>query len=410
MEFARLLALISVLALSNSVVVNAEDWPQWRGYGRDGRISVSPSSNWKSEPQLVWKTEIGEGHSSPVTQGNRVFIHSRRNENEVVSCLDLHDGQMIWRRTYPAPYTMNSAAYAHGKGPKSTPVIHRGNLYTLGISGILSCFDLESGSLRWQHDFKGVFDRTSPLYGAAMSPLAVEGLVVAHVGGEGDGALTAFDAGTGESIWSWTGDGPGYASPILVEIDGVRQLVTQSQEKIVGVALSDGKQLWQIPFSTAWQQNVVSPVVYGELLIFSGLRKGIFAIRLQREEDRWSTEEVWSNDDVSLYMSSPVLIGESLFGLSHYRSGQLFCLNPSTGEVFWKDEGRRGDYAGLLLSEEFLFVLETDAEFTVVERTSEAFRKLAQHRVADSPTWAHPVILGSRLLIKDFSSLALWSF
>jgi outer membrane protein assembly factor BamB len=359
---------------------------------------------------LVWKLEIGEGHSSPVTQGDRVFIHSRQNDEEVVTCLNLKNGKIIWQKTYAAPYTMNSAALAHGKGPKSTPLVHQGNLYTLGISGVLSCFDLQSGTLQWRHDFKGVFDQTSPLYGTAMSPLAVENLVIAHVGGENDGALRAFDSKTGEVIWSWSGDGPGYASPVLVELEDVRQLVTQSQEKIVGVALSDGHQLWQIPFSTPWQQNVVTPVVHGELLIFSGLQKGTFAIRLERRGDHWSTEEVWSRKDVSMYMSSPVLIGDLLFGSSHYKKGQLFCLDPRNGEVLWKDEGRLGDYAALLLSEKLLFVLTTDGEFMVAEKTGEAFRKLAQYSVADSPTWAHPVILGSQLLVKDFSSLALWSF
>jgi outer membrane protein assembly factor BamB len=111
-----------------------------------------------------------------------------------------------------------------------------------------------------------------------------------------------------------------------------------------------------------------------------------------------------------MYMSSPVLDGNLLFGLSHYKKGQLFCLDPRNGEVLWRGEGRQGEYAGLLLSEEMLFLLNTDGEFMVVENTGEAFRKISEHSVADSPTWAHPVILGSKLLVKDFSSLALWSF
>jgi len=111
-----------------------------------------------------------------------------------------------------------------------------------------------------------------------------------------------------------------------------------------------------------------------------------------------------------MYMSSPVLYEDLLFGLSHYKRGQLFCLDPLNGEVLWKAEGRQGEYAGLLLSEKFLFVLTTDGEFMVIENTGKAFRRLSVHTVADSPTWAHPVILGAQLLVKDFSSLALWSF
>jgi outer membrane protein assembly factor BamB len=401
---------ILALTLSSTLAINIQDCPQWRGQARDGRVIASPSADWRAAPTLTWKIDIGEGHSSPVSQGNRIFVLSRRSENEIVSCLDRESGKIIWQQTYGAPYTMNSAAYAHGKGPKSTPVIHQGHLYTLGISGVLSCFDLHEGKLQWQHRFLTSFEHTSPLYGASMSPLAIEDQVIAHVGGEDDGALRAFDCRTGKVNWSWEGDGPGYASPILVKLEGVRQVVTQTQDSIVGVALSDGRLLWQIPFSTAWQQNVVTPVLYKDLLILSGLDKGTFAIRLERNQSGWSAREVWSTRDVSMYMSSPVLADNLLFGLSHLKRGQLFCLNPANGEVLWKGDGRQGDYAGLLSSGKLLFVLTTDGEFLVIETSAEALKKLAQHTVADSPTWAHPVILGSQLLIKDFSSLALWSF
>ena len=305
---------------------------------------------------------------------------------------------------------MNSAALLTERVPSRPPWYIRGAFILSELVVVFSCFDLQSGSLQWRHDSKGEFQPDlAPLWYSHVSD-SRGNLVIAHVGGEDDGALRAFDSKTGEVIWSWIGDGPGYASPVLVELEDVRQLVTQSQEEIVGVALSDGHQLWQIPFSTPWQQNIVTPVVHGDLLIFSGLEKGTIAIRLERRGDDWSTEEVWSRKDISMYMSSPVLIGDLLFGVSHYKKGQLFCLDPRSGEVLWKDEGRLGDYAALLLSEKLLFVLTTDGEFMVVEKTGEAFRKLTQYSVADSPTWAHPVILGSQLLVKDFSSLALWSF
>jgi outer membrane protein assembly factor BamB len=403
-------AVIGILTLSFSIALNIQDSPQWRGQNRDGHVLASLSANWQAEPSLIWRIDVGEGHSSPVTEGNQIFVHSRQNDKEVVTCVNKSNGEIVWQQKYAAPYTMNSAAYAHGKGPKSTPVVHQGHLYTLGISGILSCFELASGSIRWQHHFRREFDHTSPLYGAAMSPIAVENLVIAHVGGENDGSLRAFDSRTGKVRWSWNGDGPGYASPILVDLEGVRQLVTQSQEHIVSVALSDGRLLWQIPFSTAWQQNVVSPVLHGDLLILSGLDKGMFAIRVRRGGTEWSTTQVWSTGEVSMYMSSPVLCEDLLFGLSHFKRGQLFCMDPNSGKVFWKGEGRQGDYAGLLTSGDLLFVQRTDGEFLVVEATHEAFRRLAQHTVANSPTWAHPVILGSKLLIKDSTSLSLWSF
>jgi outer membrane protein assembly factor BamB len=410
MHYPIILTVLGVLAFFPAIAVEAADWTQWRGQERDGRVSASPSANWANEPRLVWKLEIGQGHSSPVKYGGRVFTLSRKAEEEVVSCLSFESGEILWQKTYPAPYKMDSAAYAHGKGPKSTPLVHGGRLYTFGISGIFSCFDLQSGTLLWRHDARGEFAQTSPPCGTAMSPIAAGEFVIAHLGGGDEGALRAFDGATGKVIWDWKGDGPGYASPILVNLEGVEQLVTQSQENIVGIALADGRELWRIPFSTPWRENVVTPAIHGELLVLSGLNKGIFAIRLSRSGHDWSIEEVWSRKDISLYMSSPVLHGDLLYGLSHLKRGQLFCLNARTGEVFWKGEGRQGEHAGLLVSEEMLFALNTDGEFMVIENTGEALREISVHSVADSPTWAHPVLIGSQLLVKDFSSLALWSF
>jgi len=404
------LILIALAFLMHSPVKPA-DWPQWRGPERNGIASdVAGADRWSDPPARLWSKEIGSGHSSPVVLGDRVFTHTRQGDDEVLSCFDLSNGEIIWQSRYPAPYKMNSAATGHGKGPKSTPVIHRGKLVTLGISGILSCSNLESGETAWRHDFSGVFETTSPLYGTAMSPIAVGDRVIAHVGGNDHGALRAYSLDSGELIWSWDGDGPGYASPVLAKLGGVEQIVTQSQEKIIGVSLADGSELWQIPFSTAYVQNIVTPIVFGDLLVFSGLQKGTFALRLKEANGRWSTEEVWNNSAVSSYMSSPVLEGNSLFGFSHYKKGQLFCLDARSGETLWTGPGRQGESAALILSKQLLFVLDTDAEFLVYQNSSEGLRPVAEHTIADSPTWAHPVVLGSRVLIKDVRNLTLWDF
>jgi outer membrane protein assembly factor BamB len=406
-----LLILILCTPVLTDAPAQGADWPQWRGPHRNGSVtSASGPGVWTKDPSLLWSKEIGEGHASPVTSGGKIFLHSRQGEDEVVSCLNLEDGTTFWRHQYPAPYEMDSAAYNHGKGPKSTPVVQGGKVFTLGISGILSCLNRETGELLWRHDFIPAFKNTSPLYGTAMSPIVAGDLVVAHVGGNDAGALQAFHQETGEVKWSWDGDGPGYASPILVTLQGVQQLVTQSQQKIIGIALEDGSELWQIPFATPHVQNIVTPIAFDDLLVFSGFQKGTFAIRLSHSGQEWLANEVWSNSKVSMYMSSPVIADYRLFGFSHYRKGQLFALDARSGEILWTGPGRQGDSAALLLSKQLLFVLTTDAELLVVRNTGDAFEEVSRHRVADSPTWAHPVIEGSKLLIKDSQSLALWSF
>ena len=389
---------------------SAQNWPQWRGPNRDGVVDgfAAPAS-WPGSLNLRWKVPVGEGHSSPIVGGGRVYIHTRLQDRETVSCLDLETGKEVWLQNYPVAYNMNPAAVSHGKGPKSTPVLYNDKLYTLGISGILSCFHAKSGRLRWRKEFSRQFKTTSPYFGTAMSPIADKGLLIAHVGGHDSGALTAFDAESGQVKWSWTGDGPGYASPIIVEIDGVRQVVTQTQQNIVGVSSANGELLWQIPFTTEYVQNIVTPVFFKETLILSGIDKGTMAIRLIHRGKKWTTEQVWRNEQVAMYMNSPVLSGHLLFGLSHKRKGQFFCMDARTGDAFWTSNGRDGENAAILAAGEIVLALTNDAELIVVNRTAKGFEPIKRYTVADSPTWAHPVLVGKGILIKDLTTLALWS-
>lgn len=402
--------VLSVIALC-PFLGRAQDWTQWRGSNRDGIvIGFSEPKTWPERLTKKWEATVGVGHSSPVVVGRKVYLFARQKEDEVISCLDLDTGKELWRDQYAVPYQMNPAATTHGKGPKSTPVVSNGRLYTLGITGILSCYDALSGKLRWRKDFASQFASTSPHFGTAMSPVIDAGLLIAHVGGHDSGALAAFDAETGEAKWSWKGDGPGYASPFVVDLGGVRQVVTQSQKHLIGVSASDGALLWSIPFTTAFVQNVVTPIIYKEMLIFSGLNKGIMAVRLTRKGSSWVPERVWENSEISFYMSTPVLHGDLLLGMSNRNKGQFVCLDARTGAQVWAGDSRQGENAAIVKAGEKLFSLTTDAQLIVSRITSNGLEPLKRYTVAASPTWAHPVIVGNRVLIKDESTLALWSF
>lgn len=401
---------ISIAVAITSHVALAQDWPQWRGPSRDGVVtSFTPPKNWPDKLKTIWKTAVGIGHSSPVVVGGRIYLLSRQQENEVVSCFDLETGKLLWSDSYSTPYTMNPAAVTHGKGPKSTPVVHNNKLYTFGISGVLSCYDTATGKVRWRKEFSKSFKATSPFYGAATSPVVRNGLVIVHVGGHDGGALTAFDAETGEVKWSWAGDGPGYASPIVFESGGTSQIVTQTQKSIAGFSAASGELLWRIPFETEYVQNIVTPVLYKQTLIFSGLDKGTTAIRVVKRGARWETEQVWQNPEVSMYMSSPVVSGDYVFGLSHKRKGQFFCLDARTGQTLWTTNGREGDNAAIIAAGQFLFLLTDGAELIVARTDPKQFEVVKKYSVADSTTWAYPVLVGNRVLIKNASSLALLS-
>ena len=192
-----------------------------------------------------WKIEVGTGYATPIVVGNRVFAFSRQQENEVMRAIDAGTGKVVWETSYPAPFKMNSATSRHGPGPKSTPTYADGRLFTLGMSGIVTAFDAATGKQVWQKPAPPV----EPTFHTAQSALVDRGLVILHVGGNNQGALTAFDPATGAVKWSWSGDGPAYGSPIVADIGGTRQVIVFSQENLIGVDVVTGQLLWRTPFT-----------------------------------------------------------------------------------------------------------------------------------------------------------------
>ena len=406
MPFRTVLLIFITLILS--VYTRAQDWPQWRGANRDGVINgfAAPKA-WPDQLQAKWKVTVGVGHSTPLVIGKRVFLHTRQGEKEVVAAYDLETGKTLWQDSYAVDYTMNPAATGHGKGPKSTPAFDDGKLYTLGITGILSCYDAAQGKRLWRKDSFALFQANSPLFGTATSPIVDRGLVIAYMGGNDRGALMAFDAISGAEKWKWNGDGPGYASPIVVELSGKRQLVTQSQKNIIGIDADNGRLLWQIPFETEYVMNIVTPVVYRDLLIFSGYNKGVFAIKPELRGEKWITRSAWQNKEVSLYMNSPILSGNHLFGMSHRNKGQFFCLDAATGKTLWTGDPRQAYNSAMLIAGDLIFALNDTADLIISRVSEKKATPIKKYSVSNTPTWAHPVIAGKSILIKDETSLAM---
>jgi outer membrane protein assembly factor BamB len=193
----------------------------------------------------------------------------------------------------------------------------------------------------------------------------------------------------------------------VADLDGVRQYVLQTQSHLLGVDAARGEVLWTLPFTTAYEQNAVTALVSGGTIVYSGLDRGIHAIRPRVQGGRWTAEEAWANTELSMYMSSPVLDGKRLFGFSHKKKGEFFCLDAETGRAIWRSEGRQGENAALVAVGRDLLLLKDDAELVVVRMDADRFAPIATYTVAQSPTWAHPVPTERGVLIKDLDSLAL---
>src|SRR5215470_13618470 len=257
-SFPFRLSAAAALTLLLTIVVVA-DWPQWRGPNRDGYVADAfIPATWPKSLKEEWRVTVGIGHASPVTANGKIYVFARQDDQEVLRCLEATSGKELWKSSLPVTYEMNPAATSHGKGPKSTPLISNGNVYTLGIAGVLSCHDAATGKLKWRHEYSKTYPLTSPLFGTAMSPLIDNGLLIAHVGGHDKGALTAFDAETGAVKWTNDLDGPAYSSPMIVDLAGTRQLVTFMQKELVGIDVASGKLLWQLPSKTQYDENIVT--------------------------------------------------------------------------------------------------------------------------------------------------------
>jgi outer membrane protein assembly factor BamB len=379
------------------------DWPQWRGPNRDGIVhGVTVPTRWPRTLRQVWQVPVGEGVSSPVVAGGRVFLLTRhRADEEVALCLDLATGTEIWRSSYAAPYKLGGPA--HGwEGPRSTPAVADGRVFTFGISGILSCLDARTGTLLWRKDFVKQYPGTGPGWGTSASPLVADGLCILHVGGPDRGGLTAFDAATGAVTWCYDGDGPAYGSPILVDLAGARQVATLTLNYFLGVSATTGKLLWKVPCREIHSENCVTPVLYKSLLIYAGRKERPQALRLDRGPMGLTATKVWSGDGPTLYMNSPVLAGDWLLGASDRGHGCLFCLDTATGKTLWESDARVEGAHTILNAGSAWLVLTIRGKLLVVKPSGTQYEPIAEYQVAEQGgTWPHPVFLGDRILIRD---------
>jgi len=397
-------------------------WPGWRGPRGDGiDAGFRAPDAWPGTLQKRWGVAVGKGHASPVADGEQVFVHTRRGNEEVVAAYRLGTGSVDWSRSFRVDFRPEAEAGSHSNHPKATPATADGRLFTLSINGVLSAWATDDGELLWR---VGAGDRSrrgtsghaavpsgAPLWGASSSPLVDGEHVIAHLGSDGSGALVAIAAATGEVVWTVGDAGPSYASPILAEIGAIRQIVTQTEDALIGVEPASGKVLWRYPFQqTFWQQNTVTPAVVGDIIVISGESRPLLGIEPRLIDGQWTVVERWKNRRYSLNLTSPVRHRGFVYALSSRDRGRVFCLDPLSGEVLWQGPARTGEYASVVSTPENLFVLTSNADLLVIEPGSESLEVVASYEVADSPTWAHPLLLEGGVLIKSVDTLSLWTW
>lgn len=409
MKNLRFTGVLMVLALA-AVAVRAQEWTQWRGPARDGSVSgKNVPATWPESLKRSWRVEIGEGYSSPVVADGRVFVHGRRDPEEIVSAINLADGKVLWQQKYQATFKKNQYAVEMAKGPHATPLVIGNRLFTLGVTGVLNAWDTTTGKQLWTRDFSNAIDTSKLFCGTAASPLLVDGRLVIQVGSDiHGGQILALNPATGATEWEWRGLGPGYASPVAIEIGGTKQIVTMTEGSIVGVDGKTGKELWSAAFPDEWHENIATPLWTGTHLIISGTRQGTHAYVLKQTSGKWEATETWKNTDIAPYMSSPVFGDGLIYGHSSKKKGQFFAIDEKTGAVRWTTEGREGEHASLLLTPQHVVFLTNNADLIVAKRGTPAFALERRYDdMAEASTFAMPVLLGSNILVRDATGLML---
>lgn len=399
-----IVAMVGSALLLGSNFALAQDWPQWRGANRDARVSgfAAPES-WPKELTHKWKITVGSGAATPALVGDLLYVFARQGDEEVLMCLNAADGKEKWNVRYRAP-VVGGPARDHG-GPRSCPTVVDGKVATLGVGGTLCCIDATTGKEAWRKDdIKDV-----PRFYTSLSPLVVDKMCIAHLGGRGSGVVAAYDLATGEEKWKWSGDGPSYASPALLTVDGSRQVVVQTETNLVGLSLADGKLLWKVPTEIQGRYyNAADPVVTEDMVIYTGQGSGVYAVKIEKKDDGFAAREVWHNDTMGTRYNTLVLKDGLLYGISD--GGRLFCLNAKDGQTAWADETRRqGGFGTIVDAGPVLMALPSTSELIVLKPDGKAYTELAKYKVSDAQTYSYPIVSGKRVFVKDRDSLILYT-
>ena len=371
------------------------DWPGFRGPKRDGIVpGVRIETDWSRRPPVaVWRRPIGPGWSSFAVRGNLFYTQEQRGDDEVVSCYKLTTGELVWRHRDAARFWESNA----GAGPRATPTLSGGRVYTFGATGIVNALDARSGSVVWSRNAASDTHKKVPGWGFASSPLVVGDVVIVATAA----ALAAYDVATGNPRWFGPTDGWGYSSPHLSTIDGVAQVLLLNGEGAISVAPTDGTLLWK----HAWRgDSIVQPAVTanGDVLIGSGsglnVEVGMRRVAVAHGPDGWTAAERWTSIGLKPYFNDFVVHKDHAFG---FDGSILACIDLNDGKRKWKG-GRYGNGQLVLLpDQDLMLVVSEEGELALVKATPDQYTEVARFQAIEGKTWNHPALVGDTLLVRN---------
>jgi outer membrane protein assembly factor BamB len=426
---SRLFAYASVAAALFIPVgtLSADDWPQWMGPTRDdvwhesGILKEFP----KDGPKILWRAPISGGYSGPAVAQGKVYVtdflaegdksndpgkKSELKGQERILCFSENDGKLLWKYEYPCEYKISYPA-----GPRTTPAVNEGKVYSLGAEGNLVCLDAAAGKLIWEKDLKKEYNIQAPHWGFSGHPLVEGDKLFALVGGEGSVAV-AFDKNTGKEIWrALSASEPGYAPPTLIEAGGTKQLIQWSAEAINSLDPSTGKVYWSVPLKPDYGMSIMAPRQQGNYLFASGI--GDQSLLLELDANKPNAKELWrGTNKMAVYCvnSTPVVDGETMYGVD--RMGQLRGVTLATGKRLWETlkptTGSRPANSGtafLTKNGDQYFIFSETGDLIIAKLTPEGYTEVSRAHVVDQTNeafgrevvWSHPAYAAKKAFIRN---------
>jgi outer membrane protein assembly factor BamB len=422
--------------------LHADDWPQWLGPQRDGvwRESGIVETFPEGGPKVRWRTPIGAGYAGPAVAKGRVFVCDRvtgealrRNDNfnrahlpgtERVLCLDEATGRILWKHEYDCPYDL-----AYPSGPRTTPVVADGKVFTLGAESHLLCLDADKGAVLWSREFKKDFNANTPVWGFSANPLLDGRKLICVAGGAGTVAV-AFDKDTGKELWrSLSAREPGYCPPMIYEFGGARQLIIWHPEAINSLDPETGRVNWSVPFEIRSGLTVPTPRKVGDLLFVTSFYNGPMLLKVGAPATK--PEMVWrgnsnserNTDKLHSIMTTPFIEGGHIYGVCSY--GQLRCLTLDSGERVWetlKATGATGAndrwrHAFLVKHADRFFIANERGDLIIAKLTPKGYEELSRAHLVEATNpspprgvvWSHPAFANKSVYFRNDKEIACFS-
>lgn len=383
-----------LLALCTQAI-SAADWPNFLGPTRN---SLSPETglnkNWTAQPpRELWRVPMNDdGYAGPSVANGKLFIVDHQGDKDMVRALDLKTGKDLWTYTYDDKSKPN-----HGFA-RATPTVEAGKVYTVSRFGIVHCLDEQTGKVIWRKDVVAEFKGILPRWEMAWSPMTDGDKLIVVPGGDG-AAVATLNKHTGATIWKGGGsDKPGYATPVVATLGGVKQYIVFTAFHLIGVEAATGKLLWQVPWRTDWDVNAATPLIVGDkIFITSNYKHGCALVDVAANKPT----VVWENTELQCHFNSPVLYNGHIYGISNW----MACLDPASGRALWKQSGF--EKGGLIIADGVILALDgAKGDLVMVEASPRAYRELGRIKPLGGQSWTAPVLADGKLVIRNKKTLA----